>query len=194
MTGNYLYMERIDIVEVDLTDEIIAECREVGNHMDTKTAKEHTVYDRNGKKVNRNFVGNLGHAAVELAFMRYGIAYNDSSRLVKYNGGGDKYDILYEDDIIDVKGSTGMPGDYFYNEDMLVFDYQIDDLLEKNISHIIFARTRLDLKKGFVYGVIPVKGPNGFLTLSYPKKLDYDNHAVKSRQLTPFRNYVFRSY
>lgn len=176
-------MERESIVTIDLNDDMVREAEQMGAWLDKNKqgAKTRDAYQ------GKNVIGNLAHNAVEVAFNNHGLIY-ESTRLVQYKG-GDKCDIIYEDDYIDVKGTHGKPDQWFYNKEFLVFQAELDDPKIEAITHFIFVVVDLPGMQAHIYGVI---GREQFLSRSYPVRLKYDNQAIKSRQLTPFNNYIFR--
>lgn len=172
-----------DIIEIDITPEMVEEAREEHARLIKKnmSPKTRLVMD------NHNVIGSLAHQAVEIALENMGVAYTSYRREIYV--GGDKCDIEYDTDTIDVKGTHGILDKWFYNKDFLVFADQLKDEKIKEISHFLFTLVHKDLTTVWIFGIITV---SEFLDRATPVRLKYDNLAIKARYLRPFRSYIFR--
>lgn len=144
---------------------------------------------------DKNIIGSLAHQAVEIAFGEIGFDF-ESTREKRYER-GDSCDIIYDQDLIDVKGSKGaLDEKWYFNRNMLVFQAQLDDPKFEAISHLIFVLVDLAAMEAHIYGVI---SRLEFLEkcrpqLASPGGLKYDAQAVKARELTPIKNYIYRNW
>lgn len=137
----------------------------------------------------RDIIGSLAHQAVEIAFERNNLYYESYRNKKRPLGEGDTTDILYEQDSIDVKGTRGEPGKWFYNKSFLVFQKQLDDPKIENITHFCFVLVKEDYSEGWIFGVISL---SDFKKLSKPVTLMYENQEIRAFQLVPFNKYAFR--
>jgi hypothetical protein len=178
-----------DILEVEITGAMLEEANAEANWFGANMVGGKT----RPVTQNRDIIGSLAHQIVEVKFNDFGLAHTSSR--ISYEGNkfldhGDTFDIQYENDFIDVKGHAGTPNtQYFYNEQFLVFQKQIDTPKFNDLTHLCFCKVAPDYSRGWIYGVISV---SQFLDLAVPVTLQYQNQGIKSRQLTPFMDYVFR--
>ena len=131
----------------------------------------------------RDITGSLAHQAVEKAFKEMGrpfISYRLERRTT-----GDRGDIKYENDLIDVKGQKKI-----WNNQFLVFDNEMESIERKGITHFCFVEVNYGQREAYIYGVIDVYD---FKNKSIPVKLKWDNHAIYIKDLKPFINYVNRT-
>jgi len=163
------------ISSIPITDEMLklaevdAECLKSSIGQKTRNATE-----------NRDITGSLAHQAVEIKFKELGYPF-ESYRLERRTF-GDRGDIKYENDLIDVKGTSNV-----FNSQFLVFDSELESIREKGITHFCFVKVDYDYKAISIYGVISF---DDFMEKSYHVKLKWDNHAIKAYQLKPFISYV----
>lgn len=182
-------MERIDIVNIDISDFMRAEAEREYEALKIKWGKKsHPTINKYGNQVRRDYIGSLAHQAVEHAFYNLNLPYY-STRKEMYQG-GDSLDIQYEEDKIDVKGTEKEFNEkYFYNEQFLVFQHQLDNPKIELLTHFIFVTIDPDYQTARIYGAITL---NDFLKESKEVNLMYKNKGIKAYQLTPFRKYVYR--
>lgn len=174
-----------DILKVDINQLMVDEAVKEARWLDTTKQGANT----RRTKANQDVIGSLAHQIVEQKFKEYGLAFT-STRTEQYNR-GDQLDISYESDRIDVKGTEGEPSQqYFFNENFLVFQKQIDDPKFDTLTHLIFCKVASDYSAGWIYGAITT---DKFLSLATPVTLKWENQSIKSRFLTPFTDYVFRT-
>jgi hypothetical protein len=134
---------------------------------------------------NHDYVGSIAHQAVERLFERYGMIY-ESSRGGKTS---DEWDILYDGDKIDVKGTRGELSDkWFFNESFLIFQHQVDRGIIQKKDYLVFVK--VGEEKAYIFGIIAT---DDFLQKAVDRKLKYDNKEIKAHQLKPFDRYVFRT-
>jgi len=172
-----------DIVKIPITNGMVTEAKRERDFLQRKIgAKTRPVYE------DRDLVGSLAHQAVEVKFQDLRLGFI-SSRTQEFKE-GDLWDIKYEKDTIDVKGTHAFfDKKYFYNKEFLVFENQLNDSKIHLISHFCFVLIEPSFERAYIYGVIPVYI---FLRTSYSVKLQYKNRAVKANRLMPFLNYVHR--
>lgn len=172
-----------DILKVVITPEMVQEAREDQEWLNTSKGGEETT-----TKSNHNIIGSLAHQIVEIKLREYKVPFI-TTRREKYCK-GDDFDIKYENDLLDIKGHEGFLNEkYFYNQELLVFQRQIDDPKFKKITYLVFCLIDPGYEVGYILGVIHTAD---FEDKSYPVKLRFDNQAIKSRDLKPFSDYVWR--
>lgn len=167
-----------DVIILNITPEMLTEARAGAEELKSKW-----VYGTRGATTNRDIIGSLAHQAVEIKLKEWGMPF-ESYRKVKYQG-GDKGDLKYENDLIDIKGTgSGWLKD---NRDFLVFANEIPKMKAVNITHLCFVVVKLEEEKIYIYGVIPF---DDFLEISEPLKLTWDNLKITADKLTPFIDYI----
>lgn len=137
---------------------------------------------------DHNVYGSLAHQAVEAAFEDAGLQYT-SFRQEKYKR-GDKYDIAYENDRIDVKGTHGVLNQWYYNKQFLVFQHQIDNPKFELTTHLTFVMVHPGKHTAYIFGIIE---RDEFMEKCEAVKIKYDNQGIRAYHLKPFRQYMFRS-
>lgn len=173
-----------DIVKIEITPEMIAEAEAEQEWLNSNKTFNSVII-----KSNHNLVGSLAHQIVEKAFEYYRLPFTSTRK--EQLLGGDKYDIKYDNDLLDVKGHEGTINEkYFYNQQFLIFQHQIDNSKFQDTTHIVFCLIEHGYECGYIFGVIETFD---FLEKCYPVKLTYENQAIKSRQLRGFRAYCFRT-
>lgn len=174
-------MNLSDISSVPITPHMISEAEaEMERRKSKWGATTRAAYEL------RDLVGSLAHQAVENKFDEFGFPYT-STRLEEYEK-GDVLDIIYEDDTIDVKGTHGeLNKQYFYNQEFLVFQQQLDSEKMLLISHLVFVQ--VGKNDAYIFGAITVPE---FREKCRPVKLKYENQGIRAYQLTPFSDYVLR--
>lgn len=183
-------MEKLDIITIPITMEMMAEAeREEAERSEKHGNSTRWTQRNNGDIVRQDLVGSLAHQAVEIAFNNLGLGY-ESTRKIRYKK-GDTYDVVYEEDYIDVKGTAKRFNEnYFYNESFLIYQKQLDDPKIEQITHFCFVLIDFQESKAHIYGVITLRD---FMKESQPKQLQYMNREIKAYKLKPFRKYAFRS-
>jgi len=168
---------------VILTEQMFNEAKVDAEHLKVSWGKK----TRNATN-DRDLIGSLAHQAVEQKFQEYNLPF-ESYRKVRYTS-GDKGDILYDQDLIDVKGTHGELDMWWQAKNFLVFDKEMPSIESKGITHFVFVLVDLNIKEAYVFGAISLES---FKNNSKEVRLKWDNHGVTARQLTPFRDYVFRT-
>lgn len=183
-------MEKLDLIIVDITMQMLEEAEKEENDRAIKHGRSTRWTTRsNGEVVRQDLVGSIAHQAVEIAFERLNLQFT-STRTVAYKG-GDAFDIVYEEDFIDVKGTARKFNEkYFYNESFLVYQKQLDDPKIEKITHFCFVSVDFEGAKAYVFGVISL---SEFMRKSTERQLQYMNREIKAYQLKPFRKYAFRT-
>ena len=135
---------------------------------------------------DRDIIGSLAHQAVEVKLIEMGRPFTSTRTIHKT--AGDEGDIFYDQDNIDVKGTHGsLQEQYFYNQQFLVFDSEIPAIESKGITHFVFVLVDVPKREAYIFGAISYYD---FQEKSQPVTLKWENHGVKSRELTPFINYI----
>lgn len=178
-------MNREEILTVDFDATDVTEAVEAARFFD-----QNKHANRVDLKDDRDVIGALGHLAVETCFANAGVPYH-STRSEKYKKGGDKYDLLYADDFIDIKSTVERGGihRFYYNVPFLVLQSQLDNPKTDLITHFCFVTVEPDYRRAHVYGVI---SRLQFLEHGTPRILKYENMEIRSHQLTPLRKYIFK--
>ena len=177
-------MDRNDIIDANIFDFMIDKAREWQEFLDSKNQGYKTV----DADKNKNIKGYLGHWIVESKFSHLQLPII-STREIKYTR-GDLVDIEYEGQKIDVKAiGRELNETYFFNDDCGVFQHQIDEPKFDLIDYLVFTMISPDFKRGWILGAIHRQD---FLEMSFETNLKYKGRAVKTRQLKPFLNYVYR--
>lgn len=182
-------MTRQDINLVEISEEMLSEAKQEAAWLGNSKVGQKT---RNAAE-DRDIIGSLAHQAVEQKLSELGLYY-ESTRKVKYEK-GDAFDILYENDFLDVKGSKGIFNEkYFYNREFCVFQEQLDDPKIETISHFCFVEISPFFDEAFIYGVVE---RNDFLerAISKPQteSWKWPSMGIRAYQLRPFLDYVFRT-
>lgn len=163
---------------LDITPEMLTEARAEAEELKSKWG-----YGTRGATEDRDIIGSLAHQAVEIKLKEWGRPF-ESYRKVKYQG-GDKGDLKYENDLIDIKGTAS--GWLRYDRDFLVFANEIPKMKAIGITHLCFVVVKLEEEKIYIYGVIPFED---FLEIAEPLKLTWDNLKITADKLRPFIDYV----
>lgn len=175
-------MDKNQILHVNITLDMIEEARKDSEWLNTKVGKStRYVYE------DYNIIGSLAHQIVEKKFDEMELGY-ESTRKIKYRG-GDKYDIKYENDKLDIKGTHGKLDQYYYNKTFLIFEKQLEDE-DKLPDYFVFCLISPDMDEGWIFGVI---NAHDFLSKAETVTLKYTNKAIKARELKGFTNYVYRT-
>lgn len=180
-------LELHQILEVDITEEMIFEARKDAEFLAGQIGKKTRAVLE-----DRDIIGSLAHQAVEQRFEEAGVMYYSTRTIKEKLGQGDKYDILYERDKIDVKGTRGtLDSKWFYRQQFLVFKDQLDADKFNEITHLLFVLVEPQLSRAYIFGVIST---GQFLQEAYPVQLQYNNMAIRAKSLRPFFNYVYRTH
>lgn len=158
---------------------------------DNQFHSTHSVGDKTRPlTTNRDIVGSLAHQAVEYCFEQTRFLYNSTRKVRRLHG--DDFDIQYEDDFIDVKGTCkDFNEKWFFNNNFLVLEQQVASIATKKITHFCFVEIDKEFKIARVFGVINVPE---FCRISERVQLKYNNYSIKARQLTPFKSYAYRTW
>jgi hypothetical protein len=141
---------------------------------------------------NRDITGSLAHQAVENCMTDHDVEYQ-SSRTRLNEHGGDKWDILYENDLVDVKGCTGeLKEQYHYNIDCLVMKAEVDTIKAKGITHFVFVKVDEPNKLTHILGAITSDEFFAKATDRPSPPLPFPALGVPSRLLTSLPNYINR--
>ncbi|MFA5768338.1 MAG: hypothetical protein WC871_02220 [Bacteroidales bacterium] len=177
-----------DIVTIEFGAMDVERAHEWARYMDRKNEGRRTV----DLSATKNVTGYLGHLAAERCFDRFGFDVR-TTREEKYIG-GDRFDLHYDHDYIDVKSHTREFSDqWYFNEKMLVFDHHE----RKDENYFCFVRVDPTFAEAYVYGFIHARRfweiarageipPRGRVDHPTPY------HFVLSRELLPARNYILR--
>lgn len=178
---NFKTMDKSELVHILFDHYDVKEAREDAENLKVK-------YGRNTIDVieDRDIIGSLAHMAVEKAFEAFQIDCF-STRREMYNG-GDKFDIAFMDDRLDVKGTHGEFNQWFYRKQFLIFTNQLQKAKMSEMTHFCFVEVNPDFSEAYIYGVI---SKEDFLEKSEPVKLRYDNQGIRAYDLTPLRKYIF---
>lgn len=166
------------ISSIPITEEMIKQAE-----VDAESLKSSIGQKTRNATEKRDITGSLAHQAVEIKFKELGYPF-ESYRLERRTF-GDRGDIKYENDLIDVKGTNNV-----YCNQFLVFDKELESIESKGITHFCFVHIDYENKVANIHGVISF---DDFMEKSYPVKLTWENHAIKSNQLKPFISYVNHS-
>jgi len=167
-----------DRVIIPITEEMINLAR-----IDAESLKVSIGQKTRNTNELRDITGSLAHQAVEIAFKQMERGF-ESYRLER-RVTGDRGDIKYENDLIDVKGQKKV-----WNNQFLVFDSEMESIERKGITHFCFVEVCYEQREAYIYGVIDLYD---FKKKSIPVKLSWDNHAIYIKDLKPFIDYVNRS-
>lgn len=167
-----------DVIILNITPEMLEEAK-----IETEELKSKWGYGTRVATANRDIIGSLAHQAVEIKLKEWGRPF-ESYRKVKYQG-GDKGDLKYENDLIDIKGQKKV-----YNNQFLIFDSEMESIERKGITHFCFVEINYLENEAYIYGVIDI---DDFKEKSIPVKLTWDNHAIPIRELKPFISYINHS-
>jgi len=184
-------MKADDVVKVDVTDEMINKAWDDQQFFEANIGAK----SRPAVKQSRgDFTGSMGHQAVESLLTLWQVPFEGLRKDRKEYGQGDYADLIYDEDVIDVKTHFGQyDPKYFYNHQFLVFQKQIDNPKFKLLTHLLFVLVSgkdWDIPDtARIFGVISV---DDFLKKSTEVKLIYDNRAITPRNITPLRDYIFR--
>jgi hypothetical protein len=175
-------MQKNDLLRVEITPELKQEARKEADFLRIRWGrKTRAAYGE------RDLIGSLAHQVVEVKLLELGLSF-ESQRKKKMPG--DDFDIYYEGDAIDVKGTHGELDDYFYNKEFLVFQKQLDDPKINQIDYFVFVMVSTILNEGWIFGAISL---SDFMEKSYPVKLKFENRGIRAYQLKPFLSYIFRT-
>jgi hypothetical protein len=174
-------MDKDNIITIDLTTDMIAEARKDAEFLRSKMSWR-TI----NLKDNRDIIGSLAHQAVEQAFENTEM-YFESTRKLKYLH-GDEYDIKYENDTIDIKGTAGTLDKWFYNKSFLVITKQLEKEKIEKISHFCFVVVEPDYTQAYIFGLME---RHNFVNKSTNVSLKFENKMIRARELKPFRDYVY---
>lgn len=182
-------MTRSDINQVEISEEMLLEARQEAEWLRTSKVGQKT---RNAAE-DRDIIGSLAHQAVEKKLSELGLYY-ESTRKIKYET-GDSFDIRYENDFLDVKGSKGIFNEkYFYNREFCIFQEQLDDPKIEKITHFCFVEISPFFDTAYIYGVIS-RGDFQEQAIIKPQTeiWKWASQGIRAYQLRPFFNYVFRT-
>lgn len=173
-----------DIVEIEITDSMLAQAKAEKKFYDENKQGEQTV----NLRADHDIVGSLAHQAVEQVFDFSPYTYQ-SSRQIKFKG-GDKCDMIYGERIIDVKHAYGrFNPQYFYNHNCGITKKEWDSrLVSGEIDTFIFVNVDLEAGRCYVLGVIT---KDDFDNLKEPFNKGVDGYQVKSRQLTSIHKFIY---
>jgi len=173
-----------DIVEIEITDSMLAQARAEQKFYNDNKQGEQTVNLRD----DHDIVGSIAHQAVEQVFDFSPYGYK-SSRQEKLQG-GDKYDMLYGDKVIDVKHAYGrFNPKYFYNHNCGITKKEWENkLLGGDINCFVFVNVDLEAGRCYVLGAI---SKDDFDELKEPFNKGVDGYQVKSRQLTTIHKFIY---
>lgn len=167
-----------DLLTVSITEEMIALAK-----IDAESLKSSIGQKTRNATELRDITGSLAHQAVEIKFKEMCRPF-ESYRLERRTF-GDRGDIKYENDLIDVKGQSKV-----WNNQFLIFDKEMESIERKGITHFCFVEINYDKSEAYIYGLINIYD---FQEKSVPVKLTWDNHAINIKYLKPFISYVNRS-
>lgn len=175
-----------DIVDIAFTEQEIMEAHEWARYMDAKNDGMKTK----DMSPTKNVTGYLGHLALEKYLDAHGFAY-ETTRTDKMNG-GDKYNVAFGDDFIDVKSHRHKPNPTWMHRDrVVVFDHH----QHKMETHFCFVIVTPDFTQAYIYGIINV---DRFAEISRADELHisektYPYHWVTVSELKPIRKYIYHT-
>jgi len=173
-----------DVLVEPITPEMMEEAKAIAEKLKVSLGQKTRAATE-----NRDIIGSLAHNAVENKLRSLGVTFE--SYRTKIGVTGDGGDILYDGDLIDVKGTHGkLDEKYFYNKSFLVFDKELPRIESIGISHFVFVQVDIEEQKAYIYGAIRF---DDFMENSVPVTLQWENHGIKAYQLKPFINYVYRT-
>ena len=165
----------------------VEEAKAWAKFMDQKNQGEKTI----NLISTKNITGYLCHLAVEKVFDQCGVEFN-TTRINKFEH-GDSYDLIFENDRIDVKGQKRTFDDkWFFNQKMWVADWHI----RKQETHYCFVWHNHDYSIARIFGIIGAdefeerSKPGQFVLKETGKVIKYK--YVLSKDLRPLRDYIFR--
>ena len=175
-------MEKTDLITVEISQSMIEEAKKEADFLKIRYGeKTRAAYE------DRDLIGSLAHQVVEKKLQELELPFisHRTKKMV-----GDDFDIYYEGDVIDVKGTHGELDQWFYNKEFLVFQKQLDDPKIEKINYFVFVMISKDLKTGWIFGAISVRD---FLEKSRQVTLKYENRGIRAYQLKKFLDYVYRT-
>lgn len=179
-------MNITDISKHRITDQMIEDAKKDQAFHNAVSVGQKTRADYD----QRDLIGSLGHQIVEQYFQSNttppltATSYRTERRTT-----GDDMDISFAGDCIDVKSTHGsLDEQYFYNKSFLVYDEQLKDPKFKVITHFIFVLVDMQLRIGYVYGIID---KSRFMQLCTPIQLKHANQQIRAFQLTPLHAYLY---
>jgi len=171
-------MVYLDKIIIPITEEMITLAK-----VDAESLKSSIGQKTRNATELRDITGSLAHQVVEKKLEEMRRPF-ESYRLERRTF-GDRGDIKYENDLIDVKGQKKV-----WNNQFLIFDKEMESINRKGITHFCFVEINYEDRVGVIYGVIDI---DDFKEKSIPVRLMWDNHAISIKHLKPFINYINRS-